>query len=298
MLAGSRLDQMRDEANPIRISPDAALDHVADVEPLAQLDRVGGRLLQEAAVGRVQPELAEAHEVGDQLLGQPAGKHVVGITFREIREGQDDDRRPALLEHRERGRLERRAFEAQRDRGEQDHASEREPAQPEPTAPWPAGLQQPPSHEGRRRGVDAFRTGMVGEGWRIAALEDLNADRVALASPEVIALQPPVQLARLHADHRAVLRIEGGIPSEHLRPIVYPLRRSARPARLSSTTKRKKPLSRSEATNSALARTRSSSSLTTSGGGVERARTAASSDTAISGHRCRWLERRARPRDR
>ena len=127
MLAGLRLDQMHDEANPVRPAADAALDHVADVEPLAELDRVGGRLLQEAGVGGVQPELAEAHQVGDQLLGQAAGEHVVGVDAGEVLEGEDDDRGTALLRRRASSLgLDRRALKAQHHRGEKDHASQRE----------------------------------------------------------------------------------------------------------------------------------------------------------------------------
>jgi hypothetical protein len=69
MLAGSRLDQMHDQAHPIRLATDATLDHVADLEPRAQIDRVGVRLIQEAGVSRVESKLAETHQVGDQLFG-------------------------------------------------------------------------------------------------------------------------------------------------------------------------------------------------------------------------------------
>ncbi len=119
MLAGARIDQMHDEANLIRLAADAALDHIADVEALAELDRVGARLFQEAGVRRVQPELAEAHEIGDQLLGQPVGENIVGITFRKILEGQNDDRGAALLRRRARG-LDGRGLEPPNDRGQRD----------------------------------------------------------------------------------------------------------------------------------------------------------------------------------
>lgn len=91
---------MDDETDLAGATADAAPDHIAEVEALAELDRIGGGLFLEAAEHGVQPELAEAHQIEDQHLGQASGEHLVRLTCRKALERQDHDRRPALLHDR------------------------------------------------------------------------------------------------------------------------------------------------------------------------------------------------------
>ena len=92
MRAGFGVDELRVDAHPVLVALHRAFEHIADAELLADL--LGVDVLALVGEGRVAGDdeaVADARQVGRQILGDPVGEVVLVRVVREVGEGQHDD---------------------------------------------------------------------------------------------------------------------------------------------------------------------------------------------------------------
>ena len=93
MCAGFAVDELGVDAHPVLIALNRAFKHVADPELLGDLLGVDGLALEgEGGVARNHETVADARQVGGEVLGDAVGEIVLARIAGKVLEGQDDNR--------------------------------------------------------------------------------------------------------------------------------------------------------------------------------------------------------------
>ena len=88
-----RVDELRVDAHPVLIALHRAFEHIAHAKLLADLLGVDAlALVGEGGVARDDEAVADAREIGGEVLGDAVGEIVLGRIAGEIGEGQHHDR--------------------------------------------------------------------------------------------------------------------------------------------------------------------------------------------------------------
>ena len=109
MRARLRVDQLRVDPHPVLVALHGAFEDVTHAKFLADLLGVDRLALEgKGRVARDDETVADAREIGRQVLGYAVGEIVLGRVAGEIGEGQHDEGKMRGLGRRRRGRGDRR----------------------------------------------------------------------------------------------------------------------------------------------------------------------------------------------
>ncbi len=212
------VDELRREAEALRLRGDAAREEVADLLP-GQRREIGGAVRRRARGEPEQAEIGEPHQVADKLVRHPVGEEAgrLGVA-RGLERGDRDrgapERAPAMAEqaagiecseHERAGAERSRRHERPRCRATRRTGRARRGGR---SAGGRCRRAVTGRHLGRCRPLPPR------EDRQVAALRDRDQHRIVAPRPHVVCVEIAAEPARLDAHHGVGLRVEIVRPAE------------------------------------------------------------------------------------